>query len=171
MPERWLVDSNILLRMFRPEDDSYEAIQEAIETLLGRQAELLVATQNMVEFWSVATRPAANNGFGFGTEQAAELLTRILGFFQLVPASLADFLIWRRLIKDYQVAGTQVHDAHLCATIIANDISCILTLNDRDFRRFEPEGVLASHPRALAVNESRAEGKHPDPGKGAGQSD
>lgn len=171
MPERWLVDSNILLRMFRPEDNSYQPIQKSIEVLLGRQAELLVATQNMLEFWSVATRPIAANGFGFGAEQAAKLLTRILGFFQLAPSSLADFLIWRRLVKDFRVAGTQVHDAHLCATMIANDMSFILTLNDRDFRRFEPEGVLAVHPRALLARESQAEPERSDLNKGAGQAE
>jgi predicted nucleic acid-binding protein len=40
------------------------------------------------------------------------------------------------LLADHPIAGKQVHDANLVATMLAYDITRILTFNVADFRRF-----------------------------------
>jgi len=45
-----------------------------------------------------------------------------------------------------------VHDARLAATMIAREIESIVTLNERDFRRYEPEGVRSVTLESLAAN-------------------
>lgn len=54
---------------------------------------------------------------------------------------------WRRLVVRYSVHGVQVHDARLVAAMLANGISQLLTLNDRDFQRYSE--ITALHPRDL----------------------
>ena len=48
-----------------------------------------------------------------------------------------------------RVSGKQVHDARLVAMMLAWQIDSILTLNDRDFRRYEPEGIRIVTPDSL----------------------
>jgi predicted nucleic acid-binding protein len=40
------------------------------------------------------------------------------------------------LLTAYPVAGRQVHDANIVATMLANGITRLLTFNVADFRRF-----------------------------------
>ena len=67
---------------------------------------LCVAPQNVVEFWSVATRPV-------------EVLQT-----------------WRRIVVSQSISGKQAHDAHLVAMMQVHSIPTILTFNDGHFKRF-----------------------------------
>lgn len=58
---------------------------------------------------------------------------------------------FRRLLLQYSVVGRQVHDARLVAMMLAWQIESILTLNDRDFRRFAPEGITIVTPASLVT--------------------
>jgi hypothetical protein len=72
------------------------------------------------------------------------------------PASV--FGRFKRLIAKYSVTGKQVHDARLVAMMLAWQIENVLTLNDRGFRRYEPEGIQVVTPESLAA--SGAEASH-----------
>jgi predicted nucleic acid-binding protein len=64
-----LLDTNVLARMTRSRDPQSGVARGAIQTLLGQGERLIVAPQNLYEFWAVATRPpgappAGHNGLG-----------------------------------------------------------------------------------------------------------
>lgn len=63
---RYLLDTNILLRLSQPHDPAYQSITASL-TLLQQQPgnEFCFFLQNLSEFWNACTRPAANNGYGF----------------------------------------------------------------------------------------------------------
>ena len=61
-----VVDTNVLLRQLEPELDHHRAAIAATMHLIESGETLYVAAQSIAEFWSVATRPAAQNGLGFG---------------------------------------------------------------------------------------------------------
>lgn len=42
-----------------------------------------------------------------------------------------------KLFGDFKIAGKQVHDANIVATMLANDIPCLLAYNIKDFQRYE----------------------------------
>jgi len=44
--------------------------------------------------------------------------------------------LWRDLVERYDVKGKQVHDANHVAAMLAHDIDEVLTLDERDFRRY-----------------------------------
>jgi predicted nucleic acid-binding protein len=59
-----LVDTNILLRRTQPDHPSHPLAVESVAGLLNAGEPVYFTLQNMAEFWSVATRPTANNGLG-----------------------------------------------------------------------------------------------------------
>lgn len=62
---RYLVDTNVLLRLLQRNDPKYTTIRQVVRTLMARGDDLCCAPQNIVEFWNVCTRPASARG-GFG---------------------------------------------------------------------------------------------------------
>ena len=112
-----------------------------------------MASQNFVEFWSVATRPVEVNGMGLDPEQAERLLARLESVFDLLPEPPTVHAIWRQLVIAHRVRGRQVHDARLVAVMLANGISHILTFNVSDFARYP--GIVAIDPRDFGGSRRR----------------
>jgi predicted nucleic acid-binding protein len=70
----------------------------------------------------------------------------------LLDDSPSVYPIWRRLVATYKVSGASVHDARLTATMLFNGITQIVTLNERHFRRYEPEGIAIFTPQSLLAS-------------------
>jgi predicted nucleic acid-binding protein len=145
----YLVDTNILLRFADRMHPLHPTIRAAVRKLRSSGVRLQAASQNFAEFWNVATRPAARNGFGLTPEEADRRLRILERLFPLLPDSPAVYPEWRRLIVAFGVSGVQVHDARLVAAMRANGIARILTLNPSDFARYAPEGIVAADPTTL----------------------
>jgi predicted nucleic acid-binding protein len=60
----FLVDTNLLLRSVEPSHSIYRDATNAIATLLEGGEHLYIVPQNLIEFWSVYTRPLEKNGLG-----------------------------------------------------------------------------------------------------------
>ena len=50
---------------------------------------------------------------------------------------------------DHDVSGVQVHDARLVASMIAHNVTRILTFNVTDFERYADEGIEVVNPAAV----------------------
>jgi predicted nucleic acid-binding protein len=50
------------------------------------------------------------------------------------------------LVAQHEIVGVSVHDARLVSVMLANEVNQILTFNERDFRRFEPDGIVVLSP-------------------------
>jgi predicted nucleic acid-binding protein len=70
----YLLDTGILLRLANRDDSQHQTVFHAVQILVRDREELLMTTQNSAEFLNVATRPVANNGFGWTLEEAMQLL-------------------------------------------------------------------------------------------------
>jgi predicted nucleic acid-binding protein len=143
----FLADTNILLRLAEPSDPEYAIVRSAVEALAVRGEHLCYTAQNLVEFWNVCTRPIGKNGFGLSSAETDARAKIIEARFRLLPDSERVHVEWRRLVVEYAVAGAQVHDARLAASMLVHGVTNILTLNDRDFTRYS--GISAVHPRAV----------------------
>jgi predicted nucleic acid-binding protein len=107
---------------------------------------LYVTSQNFMEFWNVATRPANRNGFGL-TPQQAEMKIQVLERqFIRLPDTDSIFDKWRELSLKFNVSGVQVHDTRLVASMLVHNITYILTFNTADFNRFASEGIVPIDP-------------------------
>lgn len=146
----YLLDSGILLRLVDETDSQHATVTDAVDTLVSRRDELLITTQNIAEFWNVATRPAVNNGLELPSAMVARLFEETIEPICAVLVEL-DTLgdEFKRLLTTYGVIGKQVHDARLVAMMLTWQVANILTLNERNFRRYEPEGIAVVSPASL----------------------
>lgn len=133
---RILLDTNVLLRSVEPDHAHHQASVDAIDALRQRRHELVTVPQVLYEFWSVATRPAANNGLGMTPADAHGELSTIQRLFPLLRDERAIFPLWEQLVFSLEVRGKQAHDARLAAAMQRHGVTHILTFNTIDFARF-----------------------------------
>jgi predicted nucleic acid-binding protein len=98
-------------------------------------------SQNVTEFWNVATRPVEKNGLGFSHEEVLQEVASIESLLALLPDIPAIYPIWKQIVQDHRVQGVKVYDARLVAVMRAHAVDSVLTFNASDFRRFAT-GVL-----------------------------
>jgi hypothetical protein len=59
-----LVDTSVLIRTLQPHHPLYIPADRAIRLLAEQGEELHIVAQNLIELWTVATRPLGENGLG-----------------------------------------------------------------------------------------------------------
>jgi predicted nucleic acid-binding protein len=101
----FLVDTNILLRSAQPTHSLCSQATRAVSRLMRVGETLFFCSQNIAEFWNVATRPSNRNGLGFTPEEAWQEVLSIEGLLTLLPDSPSIYTEWKRLVKDYKVQG------------------------------------------------------------------
>jgi predicted nucleic acid-binding protein len=143
----YLLDTGVLLRAFDPKSPLQHEILQAIDWLWTQKEPLFVTVQNLAEFWNVATRPIDVNGMDLSVLQVAEQIGAVEDIALVLNESDASFRIWKKLVAEYRVVGAKVHDARLVSVMLAEGISSVLTLNERDFRRYP--GITPSNPSSF----------------------
>jgi predicted nucleic acid-binding protein len=149
IPVPHLLDTNILTRYALPGDPHHQIAVNAIDRLDDAGAELYVTAQNIVEFWSVATRPATSNGLGWTVATTITEVTRILSAFAFLDETAAIFPQWQSLVTGVNAQGRQVHDARLAAVALVHGIEHILTFNVSDFTRFASSKIVPVDPATI----------------------
>lgn len=142
-----LVDTNVLLRSAQPSHALCSEATHAVSRLLREGQAVFFCSQNIAEFWNVATRPADRNGLGFSPEETWQEVRGIERLLTLLPDIPGIYIEWKRLVRDYKVHGVRVYDARLVAVMQVYGVERILTFNVEDFRRYGD--AKAVHPSAL----------------------
>jgi predicted nucleic acid-binding protein len=142
----YLLDSNVLIRLFVPSDPDHAPIRRALREMRIRGEARCYVSQCLAEFWNVCTRPAsARGGYGLSVAQADRRARVVERVFTFLPDSAAMHHEWRRLIVSHGVSGVQVYDARLVASMSVHGATHLLTLNPGDFSRYS--GITTVHPR------------------------
>ncbi|MEK7408834.1 MAG: PIN domain-containing protein [Acidobacteriota bacterium] len=128
-----LLDTNVLLYLANPAAREHAAAKVALARMLSAADEIVVSLQVLLEFWSVATRPAVSNGLGWSVPHTRAVIEEIRARFPVLdePPEVLD--LWLELVVAHAVKGKRIHDAHLLATMKANGVTRLLTFNDSDF--------------------------------------
>jgi predicted nucleic acid-binding protein len=132
---RYLLDTNVLLRVADIGDKDHLTASNAVATLIRNGDELFIATQNIIEFWAIGTRPANVNGVGWDPSRVAEVAS-FLAQFPLLEERPNILETWLDLVSRYRVSGKTVHDARLVALMLIHGVSNVLTFNVADFVRY-----------------------------------
>jgi predicted nucleic acid-binding protein len=135
----YLCDTSILLRLAEPENPIYKDVESAID-ILG--SNLVMVPQVLYEYWVVATRPKSVNGQGLASFEAKFELDKFEELFTLFHDTDSIYSIWKNLIAEHKVMGKTSHDARLVAAMKVHRIDSILTLNPKDFQRFDHINVV-----------------------------
>jgi predicted nucleic acid-binding protein len=148
----YLLDTNVLLRMSDSTSPVNLLAGRATATLLRQRDRVFITSQNIIEFWVVATRPLQVNGLGWSVEQTRIEIEQILNQFPQLEETPQIFPHWFNLVTSYQIQGKRVHDARLVAVMLAHGVTHLLTFNPDDFRNINEIVVL--HPQAIANPEA-----------------
>jgi predicted nucleic acid-binding protein len=120
--------------------------------LLEGEDLVCITTQNLIEFWNVATRPLKRNGLGMTVAQTDDELGKLENLFTVLLDSPELYFVWRTLVTKYGVMEVQVHDTRLVAAMLVHGITHILTFNTSDFKRFSEITVV--HPADIITYSS-----------------
>jgi len=143
----FLIDTNILVRLVLPQDPLNVVATAALDELKRRGEKTCVAPQNLVEFWSVASRPVEANGLGMTPDQVNLEIARIEKMFRVLDDLASVYKRWKDLVTSHSVRGRQAHDARLVALMLEHEIGHILTFNVDDFTRYSE--IVAVNPQSL----------------------
>ena len=121
------------------------AAAASIDSLLSAGEQVCIVSQNVIEFWCVATRPESSNGLGLSIAETKQRVNVFRNTLLLLPDTPELFERWEQLVTEHQVAGKQVYDARLVAGMMAHGVTHLLTFNDRDFKRFTEITVIIPH--------------------------
>jgi predicted nucleic acid-binding protein len=145
---QYLVDTGVLLRLFDQDDSEHPTILKLLRLLRVRGDALMMCPQNIAEFWNASTRPTtARGGYGRTVESTEHRVRYIERLGTILVESALAYSHWRRLVVDYGLVGVSVHDARLVAMMKVARIEAIITLNAKDFTRYD--GIEPRTPDAL----------------------
>jgi toxin-antitoxin system PIN domain toxin len=130
-----LVDANVLLYAYHPRAEAHERCRAWIEKAFSGDEPVAIAWVTVLAFVRIGTSPRV-------FEQpllAGEALAAVASWLErpsvsVLEAGEACWEIFRRLVRDSQVAGPLVMDAFLAALALENGAT--LATTDRDFTRF-----------------------------------
>ena len=131
-----LLDTNILTTAKQPERPQYNQVTNQVLQYIQQKEELIICPQNLYEFYVVATRPLAQNGFGFSSDYAMNELQDLQNTYSFLNDPPDLFIHWQGIIQQYNTAGKKAHDAKLVAFMNGHGIKQIYTLNAEDFNRY-----------------------------------
>lgn len=144
---RVLVDTNILLRSVQPNHPLCSQATHAVSKLIRQKDAVFFCSQNIAEFWNVATRRAERNGLGLSPEEVLQEVGNIEKSLTLLPDVPAIYNVWKQIVAAHKVQGVKVYDARLVAIMSVYTVESVLTFNAVDFERFTK--VRAIHPSSL----------------------
>src|ERR1700722_20574970 len=124
---RVLVDTNILLRSAQPTHPLCAQATQAVSKLIRQEHTVLFCSQNIAEFWNVATRPADLNGLGLSHEEVLQEVSSIERLLTLLPDIPAIYPAWKEIVEDNKVQGVKVYDALLVRIMtVCADVAVVL---------------------------------------------
>ncbi|MCB0172288.1 MAG: type II toxin-antitoxin system VapC family toxin [Anaerolineae bacterium] len=147
MPD-YLLDTNILLRAVQSQAPTHQLAVAAVASILESGDNVLITSQNLIEFWAVATRPIEANGLGWSSKVVETEVNQWRQQFPLLDERPQIFTEWLQLVTQFHTKGKQVHDARLVAVMQAYGLTHLLTFNGTDFERYPMITVV--HPNQIA---------------------
>lgn len=144
---KYLLDTNILLRIADTSSPQHHLVINAIKEILILGDLGVITSQVLVEFWVVATRPSNVNGLGWTPQETREKINQFIAQFILLEETPDIFLNWLQLVTDYNIKGKRTHDLRLLAVMKTHHITHLLTFNPNDFIQLPQITII--QPQAL----------------------
>jgi predicted nucleic acid-binding protein len=133
--ESVFIDTNVLVAIAVDLHPSHAAATAYVERLTVEGAAPCISAQICREFLVVLTRGPVE-GRVFTVAEGLSVVDKARQSWTVLPE---DFDALLELVRTHEVKGKQVHDANIVATMLANGVRRLATLNVDDFRRFEDE--------------------------------
>lgn len=138
------VDTNILLCATDKKRKQHVECLELFNKAFHGTGTLIINSQVIREYLVVTTRPVEVNGLGLVPEKAIENANRFQSVCHVVDDNKTTTNTLIELVQKWSLKGKKIHDANIVATMIANGIQYLLTLNPDDFSIFENQLAIIS---------------------------
>jgi len=132
------LDTNVLVAATVDAHPNHASAVAALARLTAQQAPLCIGGQVCREFLVVLTRQPVE-ARTFSADEALTALESWRSACTLLDEDAAVLAELLTLVRQFNVRGKQVHDANIVATMRANGVDRLATLNPVDFLRFEDE--------------------------------
>lgn len=142
-PELAMLDTNVLIYAYYEDAPQYPAAFPLLHRAQEAGASLCLSRQVLAEFYAVITNPRRVSAPFTIDEALAEIeKLRALPGLTLLPIPLDVVDRWVALLREHPVAGRQVFDAQLVATMLGNSVTRLYTFNRTDFEHYPGIEVL-----------------------------
>jgi predicted nucleic acid-binding protein len=132
---RIFVDTNILVYATVVTAPLHQRAQQTLQTLWNSGDDLWLSRQVLREYAMVVTRPQSFMQ-PLTPSIAANHVQRFVGQFQIADDTPTVTTQWLTLLQTLTIAGRQVYDANIVATMLAFGVTHLLTNNPSDFTRY-----------------------------------
>lgn len=124
---KFLLDTNTLIYAFDRTSPFHEKAVKIINLALEGNFEAFIAQQNLVEFSNVLIRDYKVQSFS-----VVEDIKNISLEFPIITPTPNTLNIFSDLLLNSKIKG-YIFDLYLIATMLDNEVTGIITLNDKDF--------------------------------------
>jgi predicted nucleic acid-binding protein len=135
MGDKIFLDTNVLLRLTIYQFPEYLQVKTLVATYTSENTEIYISRQIVREYLNQVTRPQ-NFMVSMTASQVKKQYEIFRSIFKIADETetVTQHLI--DLLQKYPTGGKQIHDANIVATMLANGVDTLLTLNVADFKRF-----------------------------------
>ena len=144
-----LLDANVLIYAEQDQSPHYLASKSLRDRALTGDVAACISPQVLNEFYAIVTNPARVDE-PLSAQEAIDQITKYYRSKRLAKIYPGPTIIQRELalLKAHPVAGPDIHDLHLVATMLENGVRRIYTFNTRDFDSFsEMEALVPPEPK------------------------
>ena len=134
----WFLDTNVLIAASAPARGAHAQAVGLFAEAARTGRVLCTSAQVLREYACVASRPLTGNGLGLDQQKVRENLEQLGARLRCLEEGRSVRLAWLTLLREVPLAGRQVHDANIAATMIAHGVHQLVTSNVADFLRFQP---------------------------------
>jgi predicted nucleic acid-binding protein len=139
------IDTNILIYANLPASPYCARARKRLLELETSGVDLWISRQVIREYVAILSRPDTVTP-SLRMEDLLSDVERLVQGFIVADENAATTAQLLDLLAHVSVAGKQVHDANIVATMLVYGIPRLLTENVADFRRFEPRIQIESLP-------------------------
>lgn len=129
------VDTNVLVRARFRTAPCHEAARATLARAGMNSEPIRISRQIVREYLVTVTRPQDWSD-PLPVAQALRDVEWFCSTFEVLEDGESVTRLLVAFISDLPIAGKQVHDANIAATMLAHDERLLLTFNAKDFRRF-----------------------------------
>jgi predicted nucleic acid-binding protein len=149
---RFLPDTSCMVALVCPWHEHHELVFEELDGRLQGGQQMVVAAHAAVETYAVLTRlPSPHR---LSPVAARDLVLE--NFMSSAQVVALDAMHYRELLARAPVSGIRsgrVYDSIIAACAVLAEVSCLVTLNERDFRSFATDRLAVVVPgRGGAAN-------------------
>ena len=134
MQDKVFLDTNILIYLVNEDSPFHDNVLNKFKEIASRN-ELWISRQILREYAVVVTRPGTVEK-PLSPEIIASDIENLKDTFHVADETEETTRILIELIKSYKITGKNIHDANIFATMTANSIRNLFTLNTGDFQKF-----------------------------------